>query len=427
MERATIIDSIYKMFQKNVMREDEYSKATGEADFLAFLCDISDCARGNKETTPEIKSKYAKYSELPLFKNRLAAAIHNMGIRRDKFDVAVKDDSSNLELSVTRAERYNECPFKHFVAFNLSPREQKMFEENQANKGTYYHSVFCNFYTYLKDNKIDCVLLARDKDRFNDIINEIIDSVQSDHNENILNSSPKLKFTSDKMRETAKVSVWNSLRQIAMGEFRPEMMEFNVGKTSLLTFDLSNGQKAIVTGIIDRVDVCTSGENKYARIIDYKSGSTTFSKEKAELGIQLQLPMYMSALKDYEFGGMYYFHIHNPYSEDEISTTELKNFKLSGPTLGADGVPEMSDNNLNAVGCSVNSEIISVSKTTKEEYSKRSDLLTPSEAKKVLQAAQEKYVAAAEGIVSGCSDASPARTKTFSPCTYCKYKAMCGK
>lgn len=427
MERASIIDSIYKIFQENVMKEDEYSKATGEADFLAFLCDVSECARSEKEATPEMKAKYAKYSELPMFKNRLAAALHNMSIRKDRFDTTVKNDDSNIELSVTRAERYNECPFKHFVSFNLSPREQKMFEETQANKGTYYHSIFCKFYTYLKDNKIDCVLLARDRDRFNDIIDGIISDVQNDHNENVLNSSPKLKFTAAKMRETAKVSVWNSLRQISAGDFRPEMMEFNVGKASLLTFDLSNGQKAIVTGIIDRVDVCTSNNNKYARIIDYKSGNTTFSKEKAELGIQLQLPMYMSALKDYEFGGMYYFHIHNPYSEDEISTNEFKNFKLSGPTLGDNGIPEMSDINLNAVGCSVTSEIINVSKTTKDEYSKRSDLLSADEAQNMLKAAQEKFVSAAEGIISGCSDAAPAKTKTFSPCTYCKYKAMCSR
>ena len=124
---------------------------------------------------------------------------------------------------------------------------------------------------------------------------------------------------------------------------------------------------------------------------------------------------------------MYYFHIHNPYSDSENETNEVKEFKLSGPTSSESNVPESSDHALNNTGTAINSEIVNISKTLKGEFGKRSDLISQDEADAMYTAAQSHYIEAAEGICSGQSIAAPAKTKTFSPCTYCPYKSICGK
>ena len=46
-------------------------------------------------------------------------------------------------------------------------------------------------------------------------------------------------------------------------------------------------------GIIDRVDCYDDGSNKYVRVIDYKTGSHTFSIKKVETGEDVQLPAYL--------------------------------------------------------------------------------------------------------------------------------------
>lgn len=426
--RASVIDSIYSIFKENIIHEDEYFKTIGEADYLETLCKISACYSSGVEISKELSKKIESYSKHPMFKDRLSAALHNMTVSKDRINTTKGIVDRDFDLSVTKAEKYNECPFKYFVASNLSPREQKMFIETPANKGTFYHSVFCKFYTYLKENSIDYTRLARDKVRFNNIIDKIIEEVKSDHNENVLNSSAKMRFVSLKMIETIKVSVWNSLKQIASGDFRPEKMEYDIGKTSSLSFTLDNGHNVTVTGVADRIDVFENTDGAFARIIDYKSGNVSFSKEKFEKGTQLQLPLYMSALNHkYKFGGMYYFHVHNPYSDSENETNEVKEFKLSGPTSSESNIPESSDHALTNTGTAINSEIINVSKTLKGEFGKRSDLISENEAKEMFAAAQEKFLNAAEGICSGNSIAAPAKTKTSSPCTYCPYKSMCGK
>ena len=47
-----------------------------------------------------------------------------------------------------------------------------------------------------------------------------------------------------------------------------------------------------LTGIIDRVDVVKKNGKTYFRIIDYKTGKTSFDIEKVKAGLQLQLAIY---------------------------------------------------------------------------------------------------------------------------------------
>jgi ATP-dependent helicase/nuclease subunit B len=51
-----------------------------------------------------------------------------------------------------------------------------------------------------------------------------------------------------------------------------------------------------LNGVIDRVDVFRDGENVYVRVVDYKTGSKTFSVSDISEGLNLQLLLYIFSL-----------------------------------------------------------------------------------------------------------------------------------
>ena len=71
-------------------------------------------------------------------------------------------------------------------------------------------------------------------------------------------------------------------------------------------------------GRIDRVDTYETSDKVYVKIIDYKSGNTSFSLVNLYHGLQLQLVVYMNAALELEenairaksgTGGYFYYHI----------------------------------------------------------------------------------------------------------------------
>jgi ATP-dependent helicase/nuclease subunit B len=79
------------------------------------------------------------------------------------------------------------------------------------------------------------------------------------------------------------------------------------------------------------VDILEGG---YARIIDYKSGSDAFSREDVLGGWQLQLMLYLRAVRDRcKPAGVFYFKIAEPRAEDkggDIEDEIRRKFRLDG-------------------------------------------------------------------------------------------------
>lgn len=421
--RAGILDNIFNVFSENLIKETNYIKELGESDFINLLCIISECVKEGRPFDNLTLEKINKYSNHPMFKDRFALAIKNLYTSKNTFNIKY-DVDTNFELSVTKAEKYNDCPFKFFVSTVLTPKEKKLFAETAANKGVFYHNVFKDFYNTLAEKSIDVKTLAKDKKMFSSIIHKIIDSNKKRHNENIFTSSPKYNFLSQIMSRIAEESVWYSLLQLSRGEYKPAHNEYIIDPSEN-AFELTNGQNVYMAGIIDRVDIANINNNKYARIIDYKSGNVTFDVEKLSAGIQLQLPLYLKSLKDYSKGGMYYFHVHTPVLTSDCDEEDiLPEYKLSGPTLGTTNALIAADNTLAEAG-SISSDVIRASVTADGQISKRSYVVSEQEMNGYIKIATEKFLQAAEGISKGQISATPVVLKNYSACDYCSYKSLC--
>ena len=87
-------------------------------------------------------------------------------------------------------------------------------------------------------------------------------------------------------------------------------------------------------GRIDRVDTYETPDKVYVKIIDYKSGNTSFSLVNLYHGLQLQLVVYMNAAleleekrhpgKKAEPAGIFYYHIQDPMVDGLGNETEAE-------------------------------------------------------------------------------------------------------
>lgn len=72
-------------------------------------------------------------------------------------------------------------------------------------------------------------------------------------------------------------------QHIKRGDFTPEEYEIAFGEENHLdsmTFALEDGEKMFFSGVVDRMDSIEDDENKYLKIIDYKSGKQKFDFAK---------------------------------------------------------------------------------------------------------------------------------------------------
>lgn len=100
-------------------------------------------------------------------------------------------------------------------------------------------------------------------------------------------------------------------------------------------------------GRIDRVDILEEQDKIYVKVIDYKTGNTTFDLVALYHGLQLQLLVYMDAAlsverrkypdKEIVPAGIFYYNVKDPMIQEKIETDMesvneeiLKSLKMNG-------------------------------------------------------------------------------------------------
>lgn len=414
---SNVIKNVIKTFSND--RLFRLSEGSRDDQYLSLLNDVSFCIDNNVELDGVV-DRYNEFLSDPEYSIRLVEAMKS---KNDKSFIGSSRITSayneNRFISVTRLEKFNGCPFKHFVEYGLKPNRIKLFDETKADMGNFYHQCMEDILDHVKMNAIDVKSMS--KSSFHDMISPIIDRVSESHNENIFQSHEKFLFDSYKMKECVKISAWYAVIQLSKGLFDTTHGEYKIGKDipSLITLD--DGTEITLTGIVDRIDTYDGDK---VRIIDYKSGAVKFSMDLLNEGIQLQLPLYSFALSSSSnVVGMYYMRIHNPIlSSDKVEKIE-DYFTMSGPTLNSTDIIEATDSSLSEP--STTSNVVKVSTLKSGALSSRAAVLNESDMEKLMSDAVDIAKVSAEKMLSGDTKAYPFIDKGISACDYCNYKQLC--
>ncbi len=246
--------------------------------------------------------------------------------------------------SATRLERYNACPFDHFVTYGLRATERREFRERPLDEGVFCHSALDSFVREAMKRDIS----ALEDGDCDEIIDGIMPPLMAAHNNGVLLSSTRNMALCARLIRKVKATARAIVRQVRSGGFMPESTEvsFGMGGLPALTLELPTGERFYISGRIDRIDGCSIAGQDYYRIIDYKTGGSEFSYTRLYYGLSLQLPLYAAAIGAVErarrAAGMYYMKVDSPVvseteeaaaNEEAVKKKVMESFRLSGLTL----------------------------------------------------------------------------------------------
>ena len=315
----------------------------------------------------------------------------------------------------TRLERFSACAFAHFLKYGLEITERAEYEFRAMDMGNIIHQALEDFAAELNHRRLKWSDLA-DRER-DEIADACLDKVAADYGNTILQSSARNHYMIERTRRILRRTVWALQEQLKNGQFQPEGFEVSIGG-----------------GRIDRLDVMKEDDKVYVKIIDYKTGNTSFDLVSIYYGLQMQLVVYMDAAiqaekKKHEGcevrpAGIFYYNVKDPMLQkeleddlDELNPEIFKKLKMNGLVTKDDHVIECLDKTTVS---------LPLSYTTKGTLRKGASVADETQFALLDEYVKKKITDIRESIMSGNAEVAPYEMGNRNACTYCPYQGTCG-
>ncbi|MFA9397149.1 MAG: helicase-exonuclease AddAB subunit AddB, partial [Clostridiaceae bacterium] len=390
----------------------------------------------NKENAGFNKEILDIFKEDPLWNNKYKEILDKIyyenqviNLTKDAMEVLYKDD---LTYSVSRFENYVKCPFSYFVRYGLLAKEREIYKFDSQDVGSFMHYILEQFSNEIKASNISFSDL--NNETINPILNSILKEALLKDEKMVLQSSPRYMYLTKRMINVLKKTILMLSYQFQKGDFVPihYEKEFNIkSKYKPLVIQVEDGRKINIVGKIDRVD-CYNGEDKdYIRIVDYKTYTKDFDLNDFYNGFQIQLILYLDVAltnekKNSKPAGVLYFKIDDPIinvneniSPEEIKVETIKNFKMKGMILKDLEVTSHMDKDMEK------SSYIIPGRVNKDGELIGAFCIEEDKFNLMTKYVRQKIKKSLEDVLSGNIKIKPYNKKGDTPCSYCKYSAIC--
>ncbi len=358
-------------------------------------------------------------------------------VPRNKLRKLYQNDLEKLVFSVSKLEKYAECPFSYFVQYGLKAKNRKVYEFTPPDLGSFVHEMLDSFTNKVREDGILWSDLSNEKCK--KIISNLIDKKLMDESNSILNSTKKFKYLAQRFKRVISKSVSVIASQIGKGEFEVFKTEFDFGSYSsgeAITLDLSDNEKVYLQGRIDRIDKLDLDGETYIRIIDYKTGAKKFDLNEIYHGLQMQLLVYLDALirnskyildKQVKPGAILYFKIDDPIikskkemTDEEVEKEVLSALKMKGLVLKDARVVKAMDKDIEGY-----SLVIPASFKADGSFKATSDVVTEEEFRILREYVNRKMIEICEEMLSGDIKIQPTKNSNIAHCEYCDFSSIC--
>lgn len=450
LRQSLIIDKIKKIFSKIEVGSDTANCITENANNITissstfkYLIEklrktIDEDGNYFDETWQSVFAWYANNNK---WESKLEMAIE--GLFHDNQPKSINSEKTKklygeqIKTSISRLEKFANCPFSHYIAYGLRPSERKKYEFTHMDAGNLFHRAIDDFGKLVREKEL--VWNELEPDEIELISDKVLDRIDQDFAKGILSSTYRYKYQFELIRRVCKKAIEVLTTHLKKGDFIPLGFEISFGEGKEyppIVVELASGEKVYIEGKIDRVDYMQdeNDEELYVKIIDYKSGSKNIDFSEVFHGLQMQLLMYINAIMlgiksegaNALAAGIFYFKIDNPL----ISTSEKDKGKIEkeiNKTLKMKGLAVNDVNILRSIDrdMGANSEVISAGIKKDDTVSARSSVLTEQDFAYAIEYANLKAKNICESMLNGKIEALPAKTKYVTACTYCEFSAIC--
>jgi ATP-dependent helicase/nuclease subunit B len=312
-----------------------------------------------------------------------------------------------LSMSPTAFESYNGCHFKYFCRYGLGIQKLTPAEFNPAQTGTVVHYVLQRVVEeYGKGiSEFSKERIAEETDRF---VEEYLSGIEGYKSI----ETKGMKYQIMLIKRTLRYVIERLAAEFAQSEFEPVHCElkFNDTDGDIPAIKIkADGGEIILSGVVDRVDKW----NGYVRIVDYKTGERNFKLPDILYGQNMQMILYLYALKnDEKFGG----------KASGVFYMKAKRTKQSSPAdRRMNGILAYDKSLAQAMDSALKGEFIPKYSDTKQPES----YINEEDFDKIFDFVNRKLQSTANNIFSGAIDARPVDSLDGNPCDYCDFASVC--
>ncbi len=346
--------------------------------------------------------------------------------------------------SVTRFEKYAACAFAHYISYGLELQERQEYRLAVPDIGNLFHNAIELFSKKLSSSEYNWHTLPSEvREEWG---SQCVREAAEGYGNAILSSTKRYEYLVKRVERITRRTLWALSEQIKRGDFEPAEFELYFSERNQLDslkIPLSEEESILLKGRIDRLDLYEENNKMMVKVIDYKSGNTSFDLQSVYYGLQIQLAVYMNAAmelmgrehpgKDIIPAGILYYNIDDPFVEkgEQVEENILRELKMNGIVNSSAEVIKRLDNNFksadgNGIRSAVKSDIIPV-ETNKEGFlTKRSSIAEPSQFKAMEGFVKNSVRDMGQRILGGNTDIRPYQMGKRTACDYCMYKGICG-
>lgn len=346
---------------------------------------------------------------------------------------------TTLDNSVTRLERFAACAFAHYLNYGLHIRERDLQEFAQVDMGNIYHDALEHYARRLEASAYTWFDIPEEvRQTFAD--ESMADAVAACEKAGVFEEA-KNRYLLARMRATLQKTIWALTLQVQKGRFTPSAFEVGFQGTDdmhTIRFSLSEDEKMRLRGRIDRIDTLETEDKVYVKIVDYKSGNTTFSLLNLYHGLQLQLVVYLNAALELvaranpgrvaEPAGIFYYHIEDPMvegsgteSEEEIRQAIFRELAPGGFVNEREEIYRAMDEDFSG-----SSAVIPVALKADGSLKAASKTASTEDFYAMSAHVNRMITDAGRRILAGDVSVAPYELADRTGCDYCPYHTVCG-
>lgn len=395
----TVLQNIYEKINKLEDVEGvipTFNKVI-ENNSIGFWSTVSEWYKNNKPELYNIMENAKRYTNLP-------PVLQN--------DVVKKLYGTEIKSSISRVERYNQCQFAYFIRYGLNVDERKEYKLEAKDYGTYMHEIIEKFSLFAEDfgwvNVTREICEEKSKEFTIAVLNEYLSGFYTE--------SKRQTYLFNKIISTMNTVLWNITcfyKESGYVSIGHELVFDEDSEYKPIEMNLSDGTVVRLRGKIDRADIKRTANGDFVSIVDYKSSAKDISFEKILCGIQIQLPVYISAVcKNLSDKGenvipaaMLYYHIDNPIIDGDVNMDNDKILEKIENSLKMKGIIHESADIPSVYIAKKNFTINQIDKLCKTAYRKMKDAL--------------------EDMIMGNININPVCADKLTACDYCPYGNIC--
>ncbi len=336
-----------------------------------------------------------------------------------------------LSNSVSRLERFSACAYAHFLTYGLRLRERQVHQLQSFDVGNILHTAMEYYANRLEQAGESWVSISEQKRA--SLIDRCVEDAVSNNENMVLYSNARNEYTITRLKNMMERTVWALTKQLEQGDFVPVGYEI-VYQSEEIPLEGENRMK--IRGKVDRVDLCEAGDERYVKVIDYKSGKKVFDLGELYHGLQMQLVVYLNYVIKREAmrhpdkhivpAGMFYCQIHNPLLPRQATDTQQEDALLAA--FCPEGVVSSERRVIEHLehGLTEKSKYIPLQINKNGFPSAKSKVLSEEDFALVQKFAERKMKEIGNEILEGKIEAVPYKKGDRTGCGFCAYKGVCG-